>query len=89
MDDIVTVKYMLKICQELVENGYGDIKLRCNDAFIHEGEIGIYPGEYMKFRGNLFNEPVADKVSVLKKELGEAMDRFFIGINESREEGKA
>lgn len=82
MDDFVTVKYMLEICQKLVENGYGDTKLKCNDTFIHKDEIGIYPGKYIRFRGNLFNEPVTEKVSALKKELREALDKFFTATNQ-------
>lgn len=76
-EDFVTVEYMFRICEKLIENGYGNTKVKCQDSFVHEDEVCVYPGDFIQFRGNLFNEPVTEKVTRLKKELDEAINRFY------------
>ena len=77
MDDFVTVEYLSELFRELVESGYDATKVRCGDAFIRKDEISVYPGEYVRFRGNLFNEPITEKVDTLTREIKAAIDRFY------------
>ena len=41
MEDIVTVDYLLDLFQRLNDAGYGDMKIKCKDNFLHRDEITL------------------------------------------------
>lgn len=75
---ILTVNTLLHVLNEISANGYGDLKIKCNDAFIYDNEIGVSPyrGE-LQLKGYLFNQPISEKVSRLKEDIEKAISRFY------------
>ena len=41
MDSIVTVDHLLKLLQGLHDYGYGNMRVKCKDNYLHEDEIVI------------------------------------------------
>lgn len=75
---ILTVNTLLKILTRISENGGGDLKVKCSDAFLHEDEIGIaYTCGELRLRGYLFNQPIFEKIEALKKDIEIATRKFY------------
>lgn len=78
MDSIVTVDYLLKLLQGIHGYGYGNMKLKCKDNYLHEDEIAIdYSNDEMKLRGYLYNFPVASKIKEFCEDIDRATKKFY------------
>ena len=78
VEPIVTVDYLLKLFQGLHDCGYGDIKLKCIDNYLHEDEIAIdYSNKEMELRGYLYNVPVAKKIKEFCEDIDRATRKFY------------
>lgn len=80
-ENILTVDKLFERLEKLKTGGYGDLRIKCGDAFLHDDEIGIkyYPegeGEVL-FRGHLFHQPISEKVFTLKKDIENAINKFY------------
>ena len=89
MEDIVTVDYLLELFQRLNDAGYGDMKIKCKDNFLHRDEITlIYYKNEIEFRGYLTNFSITQKVQEFCKDIEKAKNKFygFVDQMESEEE---
>lgn len=89
MEDIVTVDYLLDLFQRLHDAGYGDMKIKCKDNFLHRDEITlIYYKNEIEFRGYLTNFLITQKVQEFCKDIEKAKNKFygFVDQMESEEE---
>lgn len=78
MDSIVTVDHLLKLLQGLHDYGYGNMRVKCKDNYLHEDEIAIdYSGNEMELKGYLYNFPVAEKVEEFRKDIDRATRKFY------------
>lgn len=78
MSEIATVDYLLDLFQKLSNDGYGNMKIKCNDGFLHEDEIFVnyHEGE-ISFQGLIFNIPISAKVSSFKYDIQKAYEKFY------------
>ena len=75
---ILTVKSLNEIFTNLVENGFGDFKIKADDAYIHEDEFDVYyMKEEFRIRGNIFHEDMTAKAQQLKQDIKKAVDKFY------------
>lgn len=78
MDSIVTVDHLLKLLQGLHDYGYGNMRVKCKDNYLHEDEIAIdYSGNEMELKGYLYNFSVAEKVEEFRKDIDRATRKFY------------
>lgn len=80
MERILTVDDLAKKLNKLVNAGYGNMKIKCGDCYLHDDEIShSYTkdcGELI-FHGYLFNQPIADKISTLRADIKLACNKFY------------
>ncbi len=78
-NNIMTVSDLLELCKRLAENGYGNMPVKCQDAYLHKDEITTsYIGKgYMQFRGYLFHQDFAKKISEFQDDINKAVDKFY------------
>lgn len=87
MAPIVTVDYMLRLFQGLHDYGYGDMRVKCKDNYLHEDEIAIdYSDNEMELRGYLYNFSVAEKVKEFCADIRKAETKFYETIDLESEE---
>lgn len=78
MESIVTVDYLLKLLQGIHDHGYGNMKLKCKDNYLHKDEIAInYSSNEMELRGYLYNLPIALKIKELCEDVDRATKKFY------------
>lgn len=78
MEPIITVDYLLKLLQGIHDHGYGNMKLKCIDNYLHEDEIAIdYSNNEIKLRGYLYNFPVAEKIKKFCEDIDRATRKFY------------
>lgn len=62
--NIHTVDSLREILNRVSKHGYGDMKIKCQDGYLHVNEISFnYPNREVFLRGFLFNQPVSEKVN--------------------------
>lgn len=70
MEDKVTVDYMLEFLKKLSDAGKGNIKIKCQDGFIHRDEIGCnYLTNEVQIRGHIYNFDMTAKVKEFCKDI--------------------
>lgn len=78
MEDILTVNDLLEKLNELSKAGYGGMKIKCEDCYLHDDEIARdYGCNELVFHGYLFNQPIAEKISTLREDIKLACDKFY------------
>lgn len=78
MSDIVTVDYLLDLLQEISKAGNGDMKIKCQDEFLHEDEISInYLENKMMFTGYLFNSDISKRINKFCSDIERAKNEFY------------
>lgn len=79
LDEKLTVSELYDLCKKLVENGYGNMTIKCMDAELHRDEITLnYIGEgYMHLRGYLFHNDLAKRISAFQNDFKKATDKFY------------
>ena len=68
MEKVVTVNDLLVRLKQLSDSGYGEMKIKCGDCYLHADEIScsyVHDGE-LRMNGFLFNQPVSKKYQNLK-----------------------
>lgn len=80
MEDILTVDSLNEKLNKLSKAGYGSMKIKCIDCYLHDDEItydyGCKGGELI-FHGYLFNQPIAEKISTLREDIKLACNKFY------------
>ena len=76
---VLTVKELGELCNKLIENGFGDLPVKCQDAIIHNDEISVmyHKDGCMRFRGHLFHQDMVRKISEFEKGFEELKNRFY------------
>lgn len=80
MEDILTVDILAKKLNKLIDAGYGNMKIKCGDCYLHDDEITYDykpDNEELILHGYLFNQPIADKIATLQEDIKLACDRFY------------
>jgi hypothetical protein len=78
VENEVTVEYLHKITGRLINNGYGNMILACEDGIIHEDEISMHYSENkLELRGYLFNSPIVEKVSKFIETVNKAKEELY------------
>lgn len=88
MDEIVTVDYLASLLKELQGMGKGDMKIKCNDTFLHTDEIIIrsYPDEMM-FRGLILHIDLWQEAEKFRKTVDKAWKKFNESLNRNEDRG--
>ena len=78
MDSIVTVDHLFKLLQGLHDYGYGNMRVKCKDNYLHEDEISIdYSSNEVELRGYLYNFSMAEKIEEFRKDIDRATRKFY------------
>lgn len=80
MEEILTVNTLLEQLNALSKAGYGNMKIKCGDCYLHDNEIAYtYSGDCgeLEFHGYLFNQPIVEKISTLQEDIKIACDKFY------------
>ena len=76
--EFATVDYLLDLFQKLSNDGYGDMKIKCQDGFLHKDEISVNPMfKEVAFQGFLFNIDITEKVTYFKNDIQKAYEKFY------------
>lgn len=85
MEEIVTVNYFLTYLKNLSDNGYGDMKIKCKDGFLHKNEISAnYMKGELELRGFIFNVDVVKSVKIFCSDIEKAKEKFYESLQEKR-----
>lgn len=77
-NNFLTVDILLGKLKELSKTGYGDMKIKCQDSYLHEDEIGInFLSREMLLRGYLYNFPIAKMVNEFKDDIEKAYRKYY------------
>lgn len=79
MEKVVTVNDLLVRLKQLSDSGYGEMKIKCGDCYLHADEIScsyVHDGE-LRMNGFLFNQPVSKKVSEFEDDIRLAINKFY------------
>ncbi|MCD8159273.1 MAG: hypothetical protein LUD77_10405 [Clostridiales bacterium] len=76
---IMTVEYLYEWLEKLMDSGLGDMKIRCEDGYLHRDELGIdsYNNE-TRIIGMLYNRGDFKVCCELKNDIEKAFERFSI-----------
>ena len=75
---IATVDSFLDDLKRLSGAGYGDMKIKCADGYLHEDEIGYnYLTREVLFRGNIFNTPAEERLQKFMERIDEAIKELY------------
>lgn len=80
MKEILTVNTLLEQLNRLSKAGYGNMKIKCGDCYLHDDEISCnYSGECgeLELHGYLFNQLIAEKISELREDIKLACNKFY------------
>ena len=78
----LTVAELERKLSELSAAGYGDMRIKCGEEFLHDDEISYsFLDGAVRLRGRLFNQPFSDKVKQFEDDVKLAIDKFY-GINQ-------
>lgn len=79
MEEVITVDYLLNILKKLQDNGYGHAVIKCADSCIRQDEISIVYGTEpsVRFRGYLFNQPIAKKAQEFQEDIEKAIRKLY------------
>lgn len=80
-NNFLTVGSLKEKLDKLIDAGYGDMKIKCQDGYLHTDEIGVdYMTKEVLFRGMLYNFPPSDKVKKFCAGVQKLSDEFWRGI---------
>lgn len=76
----LTVDDLLEKLNKLSEYGYGDMRIRCQDGYLHDDEIGFdYLQREISLRGLLYNQVPYKNVKKFYREVGKLCEEYFEG----------
>lgn len=79
--NVLTVNKLLEKLTILKKSGYGEMKIRCIDNYLHDDELHVdYVVEEIQFRGHLFNYPITNKVRKFCEDIDEAREDFYSSL---------
>lgn len=82
-NDFITVDSLRERLNALSEIGYGDMKIKCQDGYLHDDEIGYnYLDREVQFRGHLFNFPLTERVNKFRNGVEKLYQEFYGNIHE-------
>lgn len=77
-NNFLTVDILLGKLKGLSEAGYGDMKIKCQDSYLHEDEIGIdFLAREILLRGYLYNFPITKRVNEFKDDIERAYRKYY------------
>lgn len=85
-DKILTIKELADLCNKLVENGFGELPVKCQDAVIHSDEISVLYHKdlgHMQFRSHLFHQSLARKISKFERGFKKLQNEFYGNMDEA------
>lgn len=72
-DNFLTVDKLKQIFDSLSESGYGDMKIKCRDGYLHSDEITYdYMQREILFRGMIYNFSPTEKVKRFNMDIQKA-----------------
>lgn len=78
----LTVDDLLEKLNKLSEYGYGDMRIRCQDGYLHDDEIGFdYLQREILLRGLLRNQVPYKNVKKFYQEVGKLCEEYFEGAD--------
>lgn len=78
MENILTVDGLIERLNRLSELGYGNMKIKSKDCYLHDDEISYdYSNQELILHGYLFNQPIAEKISELREDIKLACNKFY------------
>lgn len=77
-NNIHTVDSLRKVLNEVSEHGYGDMKIKCQDGYLHNNEMTFdYINKNVIIHGFLFNQPVSKKVNEFYHGVQELYNQYW------------
>lgn len=74
----LTVDSLAEKLNKLSEYGYGDMRIRCQDGYLHDDEIGFnYSTREILLRGLIYNQPTSEKVKEFYQGVGKLYEQYF------------
>ena len=79
MKKVITVDDLLVRLKQLSDSGYGEMKIKCGDCYLHDDELSYSYGHdsELRMKGFLFNQPVSKKVSEFEEDIRLAINKFY------------
>ena len=78
----LTVDDLLEKLNKLSEYGYGDMRIRCQDGYLHDDELGFdYLQREILLRGLLRNQVPYKNVKKFYQEVGKLCEEYFEGAD--------
>lgn len=82
MTKALTVDVLLKYLQVASDRGYGDMNIKCMDAFLYEDEIyWDFFDRNLVFQKIAYATPITEKLNRFRADIQKAYDRFW-GIDD-------
>lgn len=76
--DFLTVDTLLEKLDKASKAGYGDMKIKCQDGYLREDEIGFnFFEKEVLFRGMLYNFSLTEKIKKFCVGLQKLSDEFW------------
>lgn len=73
----LTVEKLNKMTQNLIEHGYGDMKVCCDDSVIHEADIDrLYKERKLRIKGTLYSLDIVANANKLLKAIENAIEKY-------------
>lgn len=77
-NDFITVDSLRERLNELSKIGYGDMKIKCHDGYLHDDEIGYnYLNREIQLRGHLFNFSLTERVQKFRNGVEKLYQEFY------------
>lgn len=78
-ENVLTVNDLLDLCTRLFQNGYGNMPVKCQDAYLHKNEIttNLIGEGCMLFRGYLFHQDFTKKMQEFQQDIDNAVKKFY------------
>lgn len=74
----LTVDSLAEKLNKLSEYGYGDMRIRCQDGYLHDDEIGFnYSTREILLLGLIYNQPTSEKVKEFYQGVGKLYEQYF------------
>lgn len=77
---MMTVQSLHDYLENALEAGYGDMKIKLADGYLHEDELsGDYHNREVQLRGCLWHSDPYKRMCKFKQQVDEAFEKFILG----------
>lgn len=78
----LTVDSLRKVLNKISECGYGDMRIKCQDGYLHDDEISFnYIAREILLRGFLYNFSPTEKIKEFKNDIENAYKKYYDTTN--------